>query len=381
MNGRERVLMTLDHQKTDRVALDLGGRQTTMTINALERYKKHFGINSETYVMSDRWQTAYINEEILRRYHIDTRHIRPPSRVNENLIKKGIQPKGPDNTFIDEWGVVRKVAGDYANIIHHPLQQIVAIEDLEKFDWPVQPEEDYPADGLREYAQKLLEDGEFALIGCMGNACNVFEGAWYMRGLSEFFMDLAADQDLARALMRRVTDIRKKNIKYFLEAVGDYIDIFQMADDLASQSSLLISVDMYKEMIKPFHIELIQYAQQFTKAKIFYHSCGAIEPLIDELIDNGVSILNPVQVSAEGMDTAYLKKRYGKHLTFWGGIDTLEVLCHGTTDQVRDEVKKRIHDLAVNGGYVLGPVHNIQSDVPPENVEMMYQTALVEQVR
>ena len=376
MNGKERVLTTLEHKKTDRVALDLGGRQTTMTINALTRYKEHFGIKSETRIMSERWQTAYIDEEILQRYHIDTRHIRPPSRVNDNLRKKGIEPKGPDNTFLDEWGVTRQVVGDYANIIKHPLQHVVSIEELDQFDWPVSPEADYPVEGLREQAKALADKGEYALIGCMGNACNVFEASWYMRGLSEFFIDLAANQDLAHEIMRRVVDIRKRNMKYFLEAVGDYIDIFQMADDLASQSSLLLSVDMYKEMIKPYHMELIRYAQEFTKAKIFYHSCGAVEPLIDELVDNGVSILNPVQVSAEGMDSKLLKKRYGNKITFWGGIDTLEVLCHGSTEDVRREVQHRIADLAVSGGYVLGPVHNIQSDVDPENVEMMYKTAL-----
>lgn len=381
MNGKERVLTTLAHEKTDRVALDLGGRQTTMTINALKRYKEYYNIQSPNNIMSERWQTAYIDESILRHYQIDTRHIRPESNVNTNLIKKGINPKIDDNTFLDEWGVVRQVVGDYANIIKHPLQGVASLDELEKFEWPEQPEEDYPCTGLREKAKVLYEEGEFAIIGCMGNACNVFEASWYMRGLSEFFVDLAVDHDMAHAIMRKVTDIRKKNIKAYLTEVGDYLDVFQMADDLASQSSLLMSVDMYKEMIKPYHIELIQYAQQFTKAKIYYHSCGAISPLLDELIDNGVAILNPVQVSAEGMDSQFLKKRYGKHLTFWGGIDTLEVLARGTTQDVQREVQKRIYDFAVDGGYVLGPVHNIQSDVNPENIEMMYKTALATSVR
>ena len=381
MTGKERILATLAHEKTDRVALDFGGRQTTMAINALERYKKHFGITTPTEIMSERWQTAYINEEILEHYQIDTRHIRPASKVNENLLKKGIQPILEDNKFLDEWGVERQVVGDYANIIGHPLQNATSIEDLEKFSWPDQPEEDYPVDGLREKAKALSDAGQYGLVGCMGNACNVFEASWYARGLSEFFMDLAINQDFAHALLRKVVDIRKKNMKAYLTEVGEYIDIFQMADDLASQSSLLISKDMYVEMIKPYHMELIQYAQQFTKAKIFYHSCGAIEPLIDELIDNGVSILNPVQVTATGMESDVLKKRYGNKITFWGGIDTLEVLARGTTEDVRKEVIKRVHDMAQNGGYVLGSVHNIQSDVDPENIEMMFKTALNTPVR
>lgn len=377
MNSRDRVLATLAHEKTDRVALDLGGRQTTMTINALKRYKEHFNIDTPIEVMSERWQTAYVDESILRKYEIDVRHIRPPSKVNENLLKKGINPILGDNKFLDEWGVERQVVGDYANIIGHPLQSYTSIEELDNYTWPEQPELDYPSAGLKEEAQKLFNAGEFAIVGCMGNACNVFEASWYARGLSEFFMDLAINQDFAHHLLRKVVEIRKKNIKAFLTEVGEYIDVFQMADDLASQSSLLMSADMYREMIKPYHMELIRYAQEFTKAKIFYHSCGAVEPLIDELIDNGVSILNPVQVTATGMDSKHLKARYGDKITFWGAIDTLEVLARGTTEDVRKETIKRIGDLAVNGGYVLGSVHNIQSDVSPENIDMMYKTALI----
>lgn len=380
MNGRERVLATLAHEKTDRVALDLGGRQTTLTINAMKRYKKYFGIETPVRVMSERWQTSYVDEEILQKYDIDTRHIRAASTVNDYLLSKGINPKISENVFVDEWGVVREVVNDYANIITHPLQNASSLEDLESFDWP-DPLACYDSTGLREQAKKLHDEGKYAIVGCQGNACNIFEACWYMRGLSEFFMDLAVDQDFAHAMLRRVCDIRKANIKSYLTEVGDYIDVFQMADDLAMQSSLLMSVDMYREMIKPYHIEIIQYAQQFTKAKIFYHSCGSLMPLIDELIDNGVSILNPVQVSAANMDTAELKKRFGKNLTFWGAIDTYEVLPKGSAEDVTREVQKRIGDLAVSGGYVLGPVHNIQSDVHPENVETMYRVARETPVR
>lgn len=379
MNGKERVLTALNHEKTDRVPLDLGGRQTTMTLNAAKRYKEHYGITTPTEVMSERWQTAYIDEEILQKYQIDTRHIRPPSRVNENLLQKGL-PVFDGDIFYDEWHVGRQVANEYANIVKHPLQQ-ASMADLDAFDWPIHPELDYDCTGLREHAKQLYDEGQYALVGCQGNACNVFEQSWYLRGLSEFFMDMAADQDFAHALLRRVCDIRKQNMKAFLTEVGEYIDIFQFADDLASQGSTLMSPDMYKELIKPYHIELIQYAQQFTKAKIFYHSCGAVMPLIDELIDNGIDILNPVQVSAENMDTSVLKKRFGNRVNFWGAIDTFEILPHGSKEDVKKEVQKRIYDLSVSGGYVLGPVHNIQSDVSPENIDIMYKTALITPTR
>ena len=138
----------------------------------------------------------------------------------------------------------------------------------------------------------------------------------------------------------------------------------------------MISPRTYQELVKPYQLELCQYVKGLTKAKIYYHSCGAIAPLLDELIDNGVEILNPVQVSAANMDTQVLKQRYGKNLSFWGAIDTFEVLPNGRAEDVEAEVKKRVHDLGTGGGYVMGPVHNICADVPPENVVAMYQVGL-----
>lgn len=376
MNNRERVLATLAHEKTDRVALDLSGMDTTMTINAYQRFKGFYGITTPTIVKSERWQTVDVDEEVLLKYDIDLRHIQPYCNADATLLKKGIIAKRDDNKFLDEWHVERQVVGDYANITHSPLQFATSIAELDAFDWPENPEEDYPCEGLREKAKALYDAKEYAICGQMGNACSLFEQSWYLRGLSEYFMDLAINQDFAHHLMRKVTDIRKRNMKNYLTQVGEYLDIYQIGDDLASQSSLLISRDMYVEMIKPYHIELIEYAKQFTKAAIYFHSCGAVEPLLDELIDCGVSVLNPVQVSAAGMDSAFLKKRYGDKITFYGGIDTLEILSRGTTEDVRNEVIKRVNDFAVNGGYILSSVHNIQSDVPPENIDVMFKTAV-----
>ncbi len=376
MTNRERVLATLAHEKTDRVAIDLSGMDTTMTINAYERYKKIYGITSETKIKSERWQTVDVDEEILLKYDIDLRHIQPYCNADATLLKRGIKANLENNHFLDEWMVERQVVGDYANIVNSPLQFATSIAELDSFEWPENPEEVYPCAGLREKAKILYDEQKYAIVGQMGNACSLFEQSWYLRGLSEYFIDLAINQDFAHHLMRKVTDIRKKNMKNYLTEVGEYLDIYQIGDDLASQSSLLISKEMYIEMIKPYHVELIEYAKQFTKAKIYFHSCGAIEPLIDELIDCGVSVLNPVQVTAAGMDSKELKKRYGKNITFYGGIDTLEVLSRGTTEDVRNEVIKRVNDLAISGGYILSSVHNIQSDVPPENIDMMFKTAI-----
>jgi uroporphyrinogen decarboxylase len=176
-------------------------------------------------------------------------------------------------------------------------------------------------------------------------------------------------------LLSKVLEIRKKNAEIFLTEVGEYLDVFQLADDLSMQSGPLMSPKMYREMIKPYQIELFQHVKKFTKAKIYFHSCGAVTHLIDDLIEVGVDILNPIQVSAKGMETDQLKRRFGKNLCFWGAVDTSEVLPNGDVKDVRNEVHKRIQDLGPGGGYVLSSVHNMQPDIPPENIEAMYTAA------
>jgi uroporphyrinogen decarboxylase len=188
-------------------------------------------------------------------------------------------------------------------------------------------------------------------------------------------MDLVDNKDFAHALMSKITEIRKQNAKYFLNEVGEYLDVFQLADDLAMQNGPYMSPELYREMIKPYQVELFRFVKELTPAKIYYHSCGAVTRLLDDLIDVGVDILNPVQVSADGMETDQLKQRFGKKLSFWGAMDTTEILPNGTLDDVRNEVRKIIRDLAPGGGFVLASVHNIQSDIPPENIIAMFEAA------
>jgi uroporphyrinogen decarboxylase len=320
--------------------------------------------------MAHAWQTCFVDESILEKFDIDTRHIRPASKVNKT-IGEHLSSDGSDGTFVDEWGVKRQIVGDYANLIEYPLQT-ASLEDLDTFTWP-DSADDYDFQGLREPTRKLCEKGEYALIGSLGSPGNIFEQAWYLRGLAEFMKDLIKNKDFAHALMRKVLDVRKRNAELYLREVGEFIDVIQLADDLASQENLLISPKLYHELVKPYQVELCQYVKSLTKAKIYYHSCGSIAPLLDDLIDNGVEILNPVQVSAANMDTQLLKQRYGKNLSFWGAIDTYEVLPNGSVQDVEAEVKKRIRDLGPGGGYVMAPVHNICVDVPPENVVAMYE--------
>jgi uroporphyrinogen decarboxylase len=177
--------------------------------------------------------------------------------------------------------------------------------------------------------------------------------------------------------MRRVTDYKLAYWKKALDTIGDHPIIANEADDLATQQSLLISPRMYKELVHPYHKELFQFIHSYAKGEVFvfYHSCGACKPLIPYLIEEGVNILNPVQVSAKEMDTAVLKREFGKDLTFWGGgVDTQRILPFGTEEDVREEVKRRIDDLRQGGGFVFAAIHNVQSDVPANNFLAMLET-------
>ena len=371
---KERLLMALNHEQPDRNPMDLGGRQTTLSILAYENLKNYLSLSHlPTKVMAHSWQTCFIDEAVLEMFDIDTRHVRPASKVND-VIGETLATGESDNIFVDEWGVKRKIAGDYANLIDHPLRT-ANLDDLEDFPWP-DSADNYDFQSLREPTRKLYEQGEYALVGSLGSPGNIFEQAWYLRGLSEFMKDLIKNKDFAHAVMRRILDIRKRNVELYLNEVGEFIDVVQLADDMASQDNLLISPKHYREIVKPYQLELCQHVKSLTNAKIYFHSCGSISPLLDELIEIGVEILNPVQVSAANMDTQDLKKRYGKKLSFWGAIDTFEVLPNGSASDVQAEVHKRICDLGKSGGYVMGPVHNICSDVPPENVVAMYEAGL-----
>lgn len=363
--------MALNHEAPDRVPMDLGGRQTTLMIPAYDRLKTYLGYSDiPTQIMSHIWQTAYIDEKILRHFSIDCRHIRP-----KNKAFAPQQPFPEEEVFIDSWGVGRKISGGYANLCKHPLQKASSLEDIENHPWP-DPDEEFDYAGLRDHAQQLHEEGEYALVGCMGSPGNTYEQAWYIRGLSEFFLDMGMRKDMAHAILRKVVDHRKRNAELYLNEVGEFLDVIQVADDLGSQTTSLMSPDMYREIIKPYQAELIAHIKKFTNAKIYHHSCGSIVNLLDDMIEIGIEILNPVQATAVGMESDKLKKRFGDKLTFWGAIDTFEVLPNGSVADVKAEVKKRIADLGTNGGYVLGSVHNMQLDVPPENVEAMFETAL-----
>lgn len=380
LTSRERVRLAFDHKESDRVPIDLGGTYvSTLTVGAYERLAAHLE-ETEGLPRQDppkvvlKWgQSVRPSEAMLQRFHVDSRPLysRPP-RYWRDLNYSTLE------SFVDEWGVLRRRSGDgryhYYDVVGHPLSDTDSIDDLEKFRWPV-GDDPGRIQGLREEAEYLHDHTPYAIIGCVMGA-DLFEVCWFLRGYENSLMDLATNQEFFHLMMRKILDVQKAKFASYLEAAGEYLDAVVVVDDFATQNSLFLSPASYRTMIKPYQKELIDLIKNRTEAKVLMHSCGAIRPLLADFIEIGVDIVQPVQVSAAGMDTRQLKQQFGNQLCFWGGgCDSQHVLPHGTVDDVRAEVERRFSDLAPGGGFVFSPVHNVQFDVPPQNVVAMFDHA------
>jgi uroporphyrinogen decarboxylase len=256
-----------------------------------------------------------------------------------------------------------------------PLQKIQepALSDLAKVDWP-DPEDPGRVRGLRQHVEDIRRGTDCAVVLNLGNA--TFALSQRLRGFAELLEDLLLNRVFAEALMERVTDVVYGIAENALREVGDLVDCVFSADDLGIQTQSFMRPELYHSLVKPHHKRLFQLVRERTGAWAVLHSDGAIYALLPDILDCGVQVINPVQTSAVGMEPERLKQEFGNDLSFWGGIDTHDVLPHGSPEEVAEEVRRRRHDLGRGGGYVLASVHNIQAEVPPENVVAMFEAAM-----
>ena len=376
MTSRERMKVALSHKEPDRVPIDLGASiVTSITKAAYVPLREHLGLPVEDVQIYDQvQQLPYLAEDLLDRFRVDTRMVQlPPTHV----AGVEILDDGDYWAMIDRWGSrmhMPKTGGLYYDWVEFPIKEL-SMAALDRYSWP-EPDPPAVVATLRDQARLLHETTDFALVGSGVIGGGIFEQGCRTVGLEDFMMALVLDRPFAERLMDGITEIYLESIRRYLDAVGEYIDVFTFWDDVCGQNGWLISPDLYVGLIKPRQRRLFDAIRRGTDAKIFYHGCGAVFDLIPHLIEIGVDILNPVQVSARGMDSRRLKERYGKDVTFWGGgVDTQGVLPFGTPEQVREEVKRRIDDLAPGGGFVFNAVHNIQAFVPPANIVAAFDAA------
>jgi uroporphyrinogen decarboxylase len=374
--SRSRVEAALNHREADRVPYDLGGTILTgINQHTYRKLRQYLSLPDVPIVIEDmHQQLARVDEDVKARLKVDVWGINP------GKIPGATPPpwtEGEYHKIIDEWGIewwMPVEGGFYFDMRRHPLAEKGTLADLEKFKWP---DPTHPArfEGLAARADELMNQRQVAYV--LGrNAPGIWEVALWMRGFENFFCDMADNTAFAEALMDKICEIKMQYWAKALEILGPNVMMISEADDLASQKACLCSPAMYRKFIKPRHTRLFAHIRKHAQVpvKIFYHSCGAVAPLIPDLIESGIDILNPVQVSAAGMDTKELKRRFGKDITFYGGgVDTQRVLPHGTVQEVKDEVRRRIEDLAPGGGFIFNTVHNIQADVPPQNIMAMWE--------
>jgi len=373
MNSHDRVKQALDHQEPARIPFDLGGTGlTTMHITAYQNLRRHLGlppINVRVVAMAE--QLVFVDEDMAERLQTDFRLVQPGTASSFEYV---FRDEGAYEAYTDEWGIgwqKPKDGGLYYDMYYHPLATAGSLDEFKAHPFP-DPLDDQRFARLRPQAEAAAAQGKAVVLAspCAGIA-EVY--AW-MRGFEQYYMDLATHHEFVGYMLDRLVEWKCAFWERALKEIGDLVDIVVEADDLAGQNGPLMSPRTYRNLIQPRHRRLFSFIKAQAPVTVFFHSCGAVRLLLPGLIDAGIDILNPVQISAAGMDLAELKRDFGRDLVFWGGgVDTQNVLGTATPEQIKEHVKRNIEALAPGGGFVFAAVHDIQANVPPENVMAMWE--------
>ena len=406
MTARECVIATIEHREPDHLAVDLGSTPSSgISAVAHANLVAHLGLaDQRTLVYDVVQQLAQPSDELLDRFRIDAVDIgrtfnERPEDWHPMMLPSGIE------VLVPAWftpvhqadGAWDAFAADGTRIATMPL-------GANFFDQTTFPYLDgYPDDlsGLAEVMPRVLWSGlvhspwdhasetdfwaqlrartialrastDRALMVVVG--CNLFEWGTFLRRIDNFLMDLATDEDNVHRLLDALLEIHFATLDRVFASVGDLVDIIRFGDDLGMDRGPLMSPDTYRTFFKPRHAALNAYVHEHTTLKTFLHSCGSIHRLLPDLIEAGVDIINPVQITAKDMEPWRLKADFGKDITFWGGgADTRVVLPQGSVDEVKDHVRRNIETFAPGGGFVFVPAHNMLPDIPPQNIEAMFE--------
>ena len=392
MTSRQRVLTALRHEQPDRVPLDIGSLESSgISALAYNRLREHLGLGQgQTQVFEPYQQVAKIEDDLIDALEIDTALL----AIEPLEWKDAILPDGSPCRIPARWdpqpdagggwsvrdGDGHTIArmpdgGFYFEPVYAPLADITDPAELDdhlnaigSYDWPGFADE--TLDDIAARAERLFAETDRAIV--FNLQCHLMAAGMFLRGYEQFMVDLLAEKPLVHGFLRRLTDAYKRRVEQTLTRLDPFIQVVLVNDDLGTQNGPITSPDTYREMILPYQRELFGHIKQHTRAALLLHSCGSVVEFIPDLLDAGIDALNPVQVSAAGMDSAELKKRFGDRLTFWGGgCDTQHVLGSGSPADVEAEVRRRVADFSPGGGFVFTQVHNVQPDVPPENIVAM----------
>lgn len=397
MTSRERILNAVNHRPVDRIPIDFGGtRQTGISVWAYERLRQHLGLADtarwprvfDTYQM-----LAEVESAVAERFGADCLALHRPAvafnirnegwktqRLPGDLLVEvpaGFNPidDGRGGLLLERDGVL--IAGMPAGSYYFDRFEKnpgATHPDLDTWEPPcLDPE---TLDHYHRRAHALFNETDKAIVAAMGPPYELFYGLG-QGGFEAWMITLASEPDYVAALYRRITDAWIENLAGFHAAVGDCVQVIQICDDFGTQHAPFLSVKMFRDRLLPAYQRGLDWIHEHTSWKVLLHSDGAIAPLLPSIIEMGVDILNPVQTSAAGMDPVRLKTAFGDRIAFWGGAcDGQSTLTDGTPAEVAAETARHIAALSPGGGYVCGSIHNIQANVPPENIVAMFDTAL-----
>jgi len=371
LSSRERITKALKHKEPDMVPIDFGGVHTSLHKIAHKDLAKLLNLDSpDEEIQEITQQIVYPDERIIELFQSDV---------------VGIYPNPPDgwklkideekDEWIDEWGNlwVRPKNGFFYDIKKSVMENFT-IKDLKNYTFP-NPLDKGRIRGLRKKAMEIYENTDKAII-IFNSTVGIWESLWFFRGFEQAYVDLVTNIKFVELLFEKLLWWSKLFWANILSEVGDLVQLVQIGDDLGTMNGPMFNPKLYRSLLKPLHKELTGFIKSKTKAKVYFHSCGSVHWAIKDFIECGIDVLNPVQVSAKDMDSDILNKEFGDEIVFWGGGCDPRILLSGSEEDVKEEVKKNIHDFAPGGGFVFASIHNIQANTPPENILAMYRTAI-----
>jgi len=369
MTPRERVRTALNHQEPDRVPVALGGSANHLTEQRFELLEQHFSTERIPRRTLVGFYTTPDYNPVLDKLGTDFRyiHIRPPANyISNSLI-------GDFEQFTDEWGLTHRIMGGYYDMHGAPLGEDLTRDKIDSFPWP-DPYDPVRMEGVKEEVEDLFNNTNYSIVAHRPVYGNLWEFARLMVGMENALMMTVLDLDLFDYLIGKIAEVLDGFYESFLGVVGPYVDVVEMAEDLGTNSGPMFDPSVYTKVIKPRHKRSIEmYNKLAPNAKVMLHCDGAIRKFMPDLIDAGFDILNPIEGHLPGMDPVDLKMDFGNEMTFQGGVDVKNVLNNGTIEDVKKEVRLRIEQMAVGGGYVLAPAHNFSNDIPLENMLAFFE--------
>ena len=371
MNRRKNFLDTVNHVRPKEMILDLGGNPLSgmegkSMNNMLEFLGYSIDGNQEELSFG---VPGRIDERILEYLDIDTRSVGHIMRPEASSYRKITE-----HEYFDEWGIKRRFGGMYWEIADNPLRN-ATVSDLNNYRWPdASSLNESELENISKQAKYLYENTDY-VICAEHPVYGVFELGCWLCGFDDFLVRMIMDKDFVKELFDRIFEYQQIVIEKYYTAVGPYIHYTSSGDDFATQNSLFMSPEVFGQMIKPYLGERIEITKKYTGAKFLHHSCGSVYRIIDQLADCGVDILNPIQPEAADMSPLNIKNEFGDRMVFHGGIGTQQELVSGTKESIEEYVSNVISIMNADGGYILAAAHNIQEDVPPENIVHMFEAA------